>query len=191
MQRLGLVVVVWWALVQTLYATSETPGLQLTPIENKQGILLGYSRNYPQLNSKKKYGPSIYHPIVGIRHFSENWVLGLSVHFKFLKDRKDDSKVAIWTLEDEISYRFRLYHPVYMLSGIKFLYLFPVQAGKYPLRRRSNSSLEIGVGATFSILYFLKPKTAFGIFADLWRGTGSRSLGGIEAGIHFMFPLDF
>ena len=183
-------IIIFLVVTSAIYA-SDDKNLRKFPDNTDQSILIGYSGNYPILDSADTFGPSIYHPILGIRHVSENWVLGLSMHFKFLDYKSDNSKLAIWTLEEEMSYRIRLYHPVYMLTGIKFLYLYPVLGGVYPFRRRTDFSPEVGVGATVSFLYFFSPQTAFGVFADVWRGTGSRRFQGLETGVHVMFPLRF
>ncbi len=176
--------------VSAVYAADNTDSRKF-PDDRNQSFLLGLGGNYPIVDSANEFGPSIYHPIVGVRHLTENWVLGLSMHFKFFNEKADNSRLAIWALEEETSYRIRLYHPFYMLTGIKFLYLYPVQGGVYPLRRSSDYNPEVGIAATVSFLYFLSQQTALGVYTDLWRGTASRTLEGIETGVHFMFPTTF
>src|SRR4051812_36999873 len=84
------------------------------PKESGKRILIGYGGNYPLANSAKTYESSLYHPIIGVRHISEDWVLGLSTQFKFLKNKETLDQVPLWSLEQEISYRIRLYHPFYL-----------------------------------------------------------------------------
>ena len=159
------------------------------PKESRKSLLVGYGGNYPVADSAEDFAPSIYHPILGIRHIGDDWVLGVSMQFKFLKDKTDDSRLALWTLEEELYYRIRVYHPLYFLIGAKTMYLYPVRSGKYPFRRRTDLNPEVGVAATASFLYFFGDKTGVGVFADLWRGTASRSYEGVELGMHLVFPL--
>lgn len=161
------------------------------PKESRKSLLLGYGGNYPVADSADHFAPSIRHPIIGIRHVSEDWILGISAQFKMLKDKTDDSRLALWTLEEELNYRIRLYHPLYLLVGAKTMYLYPVRAAKYPFRRRTDISPEVGVAATASFLYFFGKQTGVGVFADLWRGTASKRYEGVELGVHLMFPLPF
>lgn len=161
------------------------------PKESRKSLLLGYGGNYPVDKSAEKFSRSIYHPIIGVRHMGEDWVLGVSMQFKILKDKADDSKLVLWTLEEELNYRIRLYHPLYFLIGAKTMYLYPVRAAKYPFRRRTEFNPEVGVAATASFLYLFGEKTGVGLFADLWRGTATRKYQGLELGMHLVFPLPF
>jgi hypothetical protein len=161
------------------------------PNKNKTAILVGIGRNYPVAQSKLLYSPSLYHPIVGFRHLSEHWILGVSIQFKFLENKVDETKVVLWALEEEFNYKIRLYHPLYFLIGGKTLYLYPVQKAQYPFHRRTDLAPEIGVAATSSLLFLLPQGSALGIFADIWRGTASRKFQAWEAGMYVMFPLPF
>jgi hypothetical protein len=154
-----------------------------------RSFLLGYSKNYPISISKEKFAPSVYHPIIGMRYYSENWVLGISSQFKMLKNRSNDSKEAYWTLEEEFNYRLRLYHPLYLLIGGKTLFIYPVRAGKIPFKKREDSNSEIGVGATMSFLCLFENGSGIGVFGNVWRGTGSRKYEAREFGVHLMFPF--
>ena len=157
-------------------------------------ILLGYGGNRPIWDSVRlfDYGPSIFHPIVGVRYFMNSWVLGADVHFKFFQDEEDGTRLVLWTLEEEINYRIRLYHPFYLLLGWKFLYLYPVERGKYPFRKRTDlNGAEVGVGLTSSLVYEFPKNIALGVYVDAWRGSGSRRYEGVEYGAHLMLPLPF
>lgn len=159
--------------------------------ESGKSFLLGFSKNYPVGGSKNNYGPSIPHPIMGIRHVSENWILGISAHFKFLEHKHEENRIALWALQEELNYKFRLYHPLYFLIGAKFLYIYPVQRGTYPFKKKDDYGPEIGIAATSSLLYFLPRGYGIGVFADLWRGTASRKFQAWEGGVHIMIPLNF
>jgi len=172
------------------FAFAETV---LTPFPKDSGkyLVIGYSGNYPIADSAKEFGPSQYHPTLGLRHISEDWVLGISVYFKFLRDKDQNSNVAIWTLHEEFYYRVRVYHPLYLLSGAKTLYLYPVQRGTYPFHRRDDLAQEIGIAASMGLLYFFPKEIALGAYVDLWRGTGSRNFEGLEFSMNLSIPLAF
>lgn len=159
--------------------------------KNQKSLLLGYTRNYPVYKSSEQYKSSIYHPLIGFRHSSESWILGISTQFKILKDKKTDEDLILWTVAEEFNYKIRLYHPLYILIGGKFLYLMPVKKAVYPFIKNEEHTIEIGFGATSSLLYFFKNNTALGIYTDLWRGTGSQKFEALEVGFHMMLPLPF
>lgn len=160
----------------------------LTPAN---GLLLGYSRNYPVADSKQRYSPSILHPSLGIRYHTQDWVLGFSGHFKFFTDNREDSKLPIWTFEQEFYYKIRLYHPFYLLLGGKLLYLFPTLRGVFPLRKRELQFIEVGVAASASFLYELSNELMLGVYLDRWRGTRTKRLQGLEFGVQVIVPFTF
>ncbi|MBI2601983.1 MAG: hypothetical protein HYW48_02915 [Deltaproteobacteria bacterium] len=166
-------------------------GMEPNTLAQTNGLLLGYSRNFPVADAKRRYSPSILHPTVGIRYISQDWVLGFTGHFKFFTDNWEESKLSMWTFEQEFYYKMRIYHPFYFLLGGKLLYIFPTTRGMFPLRKREEHFIEVGIAATASFLYELSNTLALGIYLDRWRGTRTKRLQGLECGIQIIIPFDW
>ncbi len=160
-------------------------------ILSKARLLVGLSSNYPVYASTEHFRPSIAHPIVGIRYLADDWMVGLNVHYKFFQDIRDESKLSLWTLEEEFYYKVRLYHPLYVLPGFKFLYLYPTKLGTYPFRKREDQYIEVGVAVSMAFLYLFENSWGLGVFTDLWRGTGTTRFEGVELGVQILVPLRF
>lgn len=184
--------VFYWVIfaVFSMHALAQEPDTSDKLISgHNRYISLGYGWNYPVFKASDKFLPSIGNTILGFNHLSEDWLLGVSVHFKFFQDREDGSKLSLWTLEQHSYYRTRLYYPLYLLSGGKFLYLYPVQKGTYPFKKRIDLKPEVGISASLGLLYLISEKFALVPYADLWRGTGSRKFEGIELGLNLLWSF--
>ncbi len=181
----------FFCLVILIFTTSLFAEESSLEKESGKTFLIGYSGNYPVAHSSLTYEHSQYHPLIGMRHISENWVLGIATQYKFLKNKIDGSKLVLWALQEEINYKFRIYDPLYFLFGAKFLYLFPIQKGMFPFHKNEQFRSEVGVGTTASLTYFFMKKTGVGVFVDLWRGTATQKFQSLEFGIQMSIPLFF
>lgn len=159
------------------------------PRQSGNSFLVGFTKNFPTLHSRKIYQSAQIHPLLGIRYSSEHWVLGISTQFKILEQKDNSQSFVIWNLQEETYAKIRVHHPIYMLLGAKFLYMMPVERATFLMEKRENYSREIGVAASVALMYAHSFNSSVGVYVDLWRGTASRHFQSFEMGFFVMFPF--
>jgi hypothetical protein len=144
---------------------------------------LGIGKNFPVDKGTRRFQPGYYHPIFGYRYvLNDSWLMGVSTQFKVLKARETGEPVSLFCIEEQSQKIFRLYHPFYLLMGGKFMYLLPANKPRFPVQKNSDFAIEIGAGATISLLYMINKSTFIGAYLDQWRGTKTTRLQALESG---------
>ena len=122
--------------------------------------------------------------LFGYRHnLDGTWIMGLSLSFKSFKDIGTDNEICYFTFAHEALYIIRLYHPFYLLTGLKFLYLYPTLQTTLPLARNTALDSEVGAAATLILARHIDPKNLITIELNRWRGTKTNNVHGTEVAI--------
>jgi hypothetical protein len=146
-------------------------------------LSLGISKNFPVDKGARQFQPGYYHPRIGYRYaFSDSWLMGISAQFKVLKTKNSGEVISLFTIEEQSLKIFRLYHPFYLLVGGKFMYLLPAKKPRLPIQKNGDLEIEVGAGATISLVYLINRASFFGAYIDQWRGTKTTKLQAIETG---------
>ncbi len=158
----------------------------------KDYIVVNFNRNFPQGEMKKRFLPGSIMPAIGYRHtIDTSWLMGLGFQYKSsLRIDADtptskSSTMDLLTFYHESLYALRIFHPVYLLFGPRILYLMPSQGARLPVVKDSTEQVEIGAGLTLSLLYFLSQRTYLNLGGEIWRGTKTSRLHGVELSAGF------
>jgi hypothetical protein len=169
----------------------ETP--EITPFAESY-IYAGMARNSPMSFTQNRFDSGYLHPIIGYRHsVADRWIMGVSSQFKvFYRKNTDEEKhnvLAFWTISHESYFALRLYHPFYLLTGPKLLYLLPTRNTSFPLQKESEFETEIGVAVSAAIAYVTSNKHLLMFRTESWRGTKTTRFQGIEASLEFSYAM--
>jgi hypothetical protein len=154
----------------------------------------GLARNYPVSFSEDKLQPGYASPLATYLYdLDEDWILGISAQFKILhhalpnKDKSDT--LGLLNVSHETLYSIRLSHPMYLLTGLKLLYLLPTTNARLPIRRSDDFRSEVGLAATAALARVIDPNVLLIAYLDRWRGTATMKLHAIEAGVLIAFAI--
>jgi hypothetical protein len=184
-------------LTNILFSAPKALSLELDPTPFKKNyVVVNAVQNYPQGEMKKRFLPGGPKPLVGYRHrFDTSWLMGLGIQYKSLL-RIDAENTAfksptidILTFYHESLYAIRIFHPTHLLVGPRVLYLMPSQGTRIPLVKDNTEQVEIGVGLTVSFVQILAERTHLNIGGELWRGTKTSRLHGMEITAGFGWSL--
>lgn len=166
-----------------------------TPLA-KDYLVVSFSRNFPQGEMKKRFLPGRILPAIGYRHtIDTSWLMGLGIQYKSLLRIEADTSTSksstmdLLTFYHESLYAMRIFHPAYLLFGPRILYLMPSQGARLPVVKDSTEQVEIGGGLTLSFLYFLSQQTYLNCGGEIWRGTKTSRLHGIELSAGFGWSI--
>ncbi len=155
---------------------------------SKNYVSFGLTRNFPVTSSRRRFAAGENHPIFSYQHItSDRWLNSISAQFKMLEYQDSDEKLALFSLNQESSIIFRIYHPNYFLVGTKVYYFLPSKKGMIPLQKKTDLETEIGAGLSLGIFYLLTDHIGLKFYVDRWRGTKTRKLQGIETGTAVMY----
>lgn len=152
-------------------------------------LLVGYTRNFLHRDTIANYTESIGSPQIGLMSQLDNWLVSLSVNYKMLHHIEDNTRLNLLSIQEQTLYRLRIYHPLYLFSGGKLLYLYPSETLGIPLRKDGDLSPELGVAATLQIGLEIARHSYLNFYMDLWRGTDTKKFQGREFGITIALPL--
>lgn len=159
-------------------------------------ITVSFTRNFPQGEMEKRFLPGRILPAMGYRHTIEtSWLMGLGLQYKSLiridadTSTSKSSTMDLLTFYHESLYTMRIFHPAHLLFGPRILYLMPSQGARLPVVKDSTEQVEIGGGLTLSFLYFLSQRTYLNCGGEIWRGTKTSRLHGIELSAGFGWSI--
>ena len=152
----------------------------------KSYLNLEATLNFPIGKSRDRFTRGELQPLLGYRHkIDDSWLMGVGGQFKSLTKESvregSNDALAILSFYHESLFIMRLYHPTYLLTGPKILYLIPSQASRLPLVRNSDEEVEVGAGLSSSLIHFMSEKALISLRIDIWRGTKTTHLSGVEA----------
>ena len=150
--------------------------------------------NFPIGKSRERFTHGEIRPLLGYRHkIDDSWLMGVGGQFKSLtKDsviEGSNNTLAILSFYHESLFIMRLYHPTYLLAGPKILYLVPSQASRLPLVRDSEEDVEVGAGLSSSLIHFMSERALISLRLDIWRGTKTTHLSGVEGAFGVSWTL--
>lgn len=157
----------------------------------KQYLQFDLRKNFPVANGLSYLRSGS--PSLGLSYLhvlSQDWLVGVSVSFKDLSQREDDSSIAFLELSNQAQYIFRLHHPIYLLLGTKWLYLSATKSVAFPLSKEEEFRSEVGVALTSSIVWRFSKEWLWNMRLDRWRGVGSNRLHGLELALGLARSLD-
>jgi len=164
---------------------------------HKTYLSLELARNYPLAQSLAHFEPGELHPMLTYRHnLDSHWMMGIGGQFKLLNRRSDDDTpppsqtLALLTVSHETLYILRLSHPMYAFFGPKIMYMLPALTAKLPLERDTSTDMEIGGALSFQLARMLNDRWILTLRVDLWRGTKTMRLHGLEAAFGVMHAWD-
>lgn len=153
----------------------------------KNYVVINATRNYPLGEMQKRFRPGGAQPLVGYRHrIDASWLMGLGFQYKsFLREGAESTPAKsptmdILTFYHESLYALRIFHPFHLLVGPRVLYLMPSQGPRLPVIKDSTEQVEIGAGFTLSLVQVISQRAYFNIGGEIWRGTKTSRLHGVE-----------
>lgn len=118
-----------------------------------------------------------------------NWTVGLNGGFRSLALADSSDKFAIFSLSNFAYRAVRLYHPLNLWVGGKWLYLMPVRDVSFPFKDYDEYQAEIGISASLMLTYVWSTDILITLRADRWRGTNTNRLHGYEVSMGSAFEL--
>ena len=177
----------FWALVAISSYVYAAPGAnddsaasQINPFSPNY-LYFGAVKNTPLVQTAQTRQGGYLTYLFGYRHNLEgDWIMGLNISFKSFKRCADGEEISYFTFTHEVLHIIRLYHPFYLLAGLKFLYLYPTLTDSFPLSRNADLDSEVGAAAALALARHIDPKTLVTIEVNRWRGTKTNHLHGTE-----------
>ena len=176
---------------------SENPIKQTLPApSNVQTQYYAFSKSYggggllktnPTSFTENYYYQGLLSPFAQYRFFMhDEWVVGVSAGFKSLLSRKT-ADLSMFSVSQEFSRLFRIYHPSWLGIGFKSMYLVGVEKISLPYERDPDQPPQIGVGANLTFFFLANRDTLFQIEVSRWRGTLKNDLHVLElsSGLNF------
>ena len=148
-----------------------------------------FAANYPAGNGREYFRTGLRRFQIGYTHLlNDQWGVGLSIGYKSLFRKDIDRELGLLSITNESFYITRLYHPVYLLTGTKIIYMAPNQRSKLPPLREPDYEVELGVGFSAK-LTILDESWMYWLRLDRWRGTKTNRLHGFETAIGASYAL--
>ena len=145
--------------------------------------------NYPAGNGREYFRTGLRRIMIGYTHFlNDNWGVGLSIGYKSFFRKDIDRELGLLSITNESFYATRLYHPVYLLTGTKLIYMAPNQRSTLPPLREPDYEVEVGVGISAKLAVIDK-NWLYWLRLDRWRGTKTNRLHGFETAIGISYSL--
>lgn len=125
------------------------------------------------------------------KHFAEDVLIKTPETLNSLNQNESYERLSVFflCLGQEVDYVTRIYHPFYAMAGARGFYMFPTKNLGIPIERSDDYSAELGVGAVFSLFYFLEKNWALRAYLERWRGTSTSKIHGFEIGAGTMFSI--
>ena len=149
------------------------------------------ARNFPLSTSEDELRPGHAHPVMGYRYFLDDaWIMGIFGGFRMLRSAANGHEVPILSIAHESSRLMRIYHPTYLASGFRVLYLMPATHGMLPTSRSKEFRTEFGLSLSATLIHLISPQKMLTMRIERWRGTGSTSYQGIEVAVGGSMSFD-
>ena len=157
------------------------------------GVEIG--RNFPTAGSEEQFAPGKAHPILAYRYvLDDKWLMGIFGGFKMLQTRgvedQSEREIPFFSVTHESSRILRLYHPTYLATGFRFMYLMPATRAMIPTGKSKDFSTEFGASATATLIHLLDRNRILTLRIERWRGTGSSTYQGIEVAVGGAISFD-
>lgn len=162
----------------------------LPAVFQQQYVLLEGTKNFPLQRSLERF--TSYRRTLGLTYLhrlNEEWIFGIGFNFKSLRKFPEDKEFAFSSLYNLAQYVIRLYHPLYLWVGGKWLYMLPVQYARVPMVKDPEFQLEFGAAANFSLVYKATDKSLISFRVDRWRGTKTNRFHGFELALGFGYSI--
>ena len=157
------------------------------------GLEIG--RNFPTSSSEENFSPGKAHPVLAYRYvLDDKWLMGISGGFRMLQFTGDadqrEKELPILSIVHESARILRLYHPTYLSTGFRFMYMMPATHAMVPTGKSKDFSTEFGASITATLIHLVDQKKMITFRLERWRGTGTSQYHGIEIALGGALSFD-
>lgn len=168
----------------------DSNALELSPIAFKSsylGVLV--NQNFALYDNQKGFAPPKTSWGIEYRFFyKDEWTLAISGEFKGQPDSGKRER-SVFSISQETTKIFRLYHPWYIAAGGRISYHIPVKKISIPYERDQDRNLYPGGALSLATIYKPNDRLLLLLGAHRWTSLSTQSEQGFSTVFSALVPI--